>query len=228
MAKVIIKDVTPEEPITLIGEMIGPCYGSDTSNQTKNYNRGFNALKSGHFRTLEYADVWFILDGYSARVIREFYTHVGGAPTRTQASTRYINESDFEYYIPDAIDKNMSARNEYNKCMAEIQKTYQKMIDLYNIKKEDAANLLPLGMSTTVAVRMNARTLMTMAEQRLCIRAYKEYRELMKDLLDALGEYSEEWKTLVDEIMKCKCDKAGYCLEEFSCGKYPKKENLTD
>ena len=185
--------------------MIGPCYGSDTSNPEKNYKRGMNSIRAGHGRVLEYADVWFILDGYSARVIREFYTHVGGAPTRTQASTRYINESDFEYYIPDAIDKNMSAVLKILKSAARSGKC------------PEAHHL--------EAVR---RFCMLLEDYQRGIRRFRKLSLRMKDLLDALGEYSEEWKTLVDEIMKCKCDKASYCLEEFSCGKYPKKENLTD
>ena len=109
--------------------------------------------------------------------------------------------------------------------MDNIQDTYQALID-NGIPKEDAANLLPLGMSTTVAIRMNARTLMTMAEQRLCNRAYVEYRQLMRDIINALKEYSEEWQILCSKIMKCKCDKVGWCEEEFSCGKYPKKEDI--
>lgn len=226
MGQVIIKDVTLENPITLIGEMIGPCYGSDTSDSKKNYKRGMNSILAGHGRVLEYAEVWFILEGYSARVIREFYTCIGGAPTRTQASTRYINESNFDFYIPPAIEKDYNARDRYLCMMDEIKCAYKDLIETYNISKEDAANLLPLGMSTTVAVRMNARTLMTMAEQRLCNRAYVEYRQLMRDIITALKEYSEEWHVLCSTIMKCKCDKVGWCEEEFSCGKYPKKQDV--
>ena len=228
MAKVTILDSTITNPISYMGQCAGIAYGSDTSDPEKNYKRGLNCIKSGHYRMLEFCDIHFEVEGYSIRMCRELMRHVGDGLTTIQRSTRYCNESDFEYYIPDAVNKNMSARNEYNKCMKEIQKTYRKMTDLYNIKKEDAANLLPLSTCTTLAMKHNARTIMNMAEQRLCTRALKEFREFMKDLLDALGEYSDEWATLVDEIMMCKCDKAGYCLEEFSCGKYPKKENLTD
>lgn len=228
MGIVQIKNVTPKNPITLIGEMIGPCYGSDISDQKKNYKRGLNAISDGHFRALEYAEVWFILNNYSARVVRELYTHIGGAPTRTQASTRYINESNFKYYVPSKI-KNADKEwilDRYINTMNNIQDTYQTLID-NGISKEDAANILPLGMYTTVAIRMNARTLMTMAEQRLCNRAYIEYRELMQDLIATLSGYSEEWKTLCDIIMKCKCEKVGWCEESQCCSKYPPKENVS-
>ena len=45
MPKITIKDITPKNPISIAGEMIGPCYGSDTSNPEKNYKRGLNAIK---------------------------------------------------------------------------------------------------------------------------------------------------------------------------------------
>lgn len=228
MAKVTILDSTIKNPISYMGECAGIAYGSDTSDYEKNYKRGLNCVRAGHYRMLEFCDIHFQVEGYSIRMCRELMRHVGDGLTAIQRSTRYCDESDFEYYIPDAINNNMSARNEYNKCMKEIQTVYQKMIQLYNIKKEDAANLLPLGLSTTLAMKHNARTVMNMAEQRLCTRALKEFREFMIDLIDALANYSEEWDTLCTEIMNCKCDKVGWCEEEFSCGKYPKKENLTD
>ena len=224
MPKITIKDITPKNPISIAGEMIAPCYGSDTSNPEKNYKRGLNAIKDGHFRTLEYADVWFIMEDVSARTARQFYTHIGGAPTRTQASTRYINESNFKYYTPPYIKENLE--DDYDKIMSRIQEAYTDLIE-HGANKEDAANILPLGMMTTVSVRMNPRTLMTMAQQRLCTRTYHEYRQLMRDIIAALSNYSEEWKTLCGLVMKCKCDVVGYCCEGSSCGRYPKKDSAT-
>ena len=48
-----------------------------------------------------------VLQGYSARVAREWYTHIGGMPTRLQASTRYIDyEHGFDYIIPPSVENN--------------------------------------------------------------------------------------------------------------------------
>ena len=71
--------------------MAGVCYNANIENDEKNYKRGMDCIKSMHGRTTEFPDVYMVLDDYSARVIREFYTHIGGAPTRLQASTRYID-----------------------------------------------------------------------------------------------------------------------------------------
>lgn len=220
--KITINSVTPTNVITLIGECIGPCYGSDISNSEKNYKRGLNSVNAGHGRVLEYAEAWFTIEGYSARVIRELYTHIGGMPTRTQASTRYIEYGNFDYIIPPKIDKDPFLRDRYINVMYQISEGI-KDLEAWGVPKEDAANLLPLGMTTTVSVRMNARTIIDMAAQRMCNRAYWEYRDLMRDLIDALSNYSPEWKELM-KFAQCKCDKAGYCCEEYSCGKYPKKQ----
>lgn len=225
MRKIVIDEHTPKDPLTLIGQMVGPCYGSDTSDPEKNKKRGIQCIKDGHYRVLEYATVWFTVSGYSARWAREFYTHIGGSPTRTQASTRYINEGNFDCYTPPSINRDSGAKMEYELAITSIKLAYKRLVDL-GIPKEDAANILPLGMSTTVSCHFNARTLMTMVEQRLCNRALLEYREFMRDFLNELSDYSDEWKELCDLVMKCKCDKVGWCEEKFSCGKYPKKEDI--
>lgn len=63
-----------------------------------------------------------ILDGYSARVIREWYTHIGGSPTRLQASTRYIDyEHGFDYVVPPSIEKDEAASAGYKKVMTILQ-----------------------------------------------------------------------------------------------------------
>lgn len=73
-----------------------------------------DCLNSGHGRTWEYPQVYMILKGYSARVIRELYTHIGGGPTRLQAFTRYINyQKGFEYIVPPTVKNN----KETNGCI---------------------------------------------------------------------------------------------------------------
>ena len=103
MGKITILEETTKNPITLMGKRAGVCWGADITDDAKNYKRGLDCLVSGHGRVMEYVNVEMVLDGYSARVIREWYTHLGGAPTRLQASTRYINYENFEYIVPPKI-----------------------------------------------------------------------------------------------------------------------------
>lgn len=218
MSRVIIESETSKNPISLIGKMAGVCWNADTCDDEKNYMRGIDCLKSNHGRTLEYPQVYMVLDGYSARVIREFYTHIGGMPTRLQASTRYIDyEKGFDYVLPYSIAENSEAFKIYVDEMWNIAESMRKLQDL-GIPREDCAMLLPLGMETKVVVRTNLRNLLDMAEQRLCNRAYWEYRKLMQDIINALSEYSEEWEILSHYFMS-KCRKYGKCTEKRRCYK---------
>ena len=218
MGQIIIQEETTKNPITLIGKQAGVCWGGDVSDNEKNFKRGIDCLNSGHGRTFEFPDVYLILDGYSARVMREWYTHIGGTPTRLQASTRYVNyEKGFDYVTPHTIEKNPMAQNIYDNVMNEISIAMLTLMDDFGIPREDAAMLLPLGMSTKVVGKYNARTLIDMSHQRKCRRAYWEYRELFEDLEKSLSNYSEEWKLLVDNYFKPKCQVYGKCVEKNSC-----------
>ena len=108
--------------------------------------------------------------------------------------------------------------------MNNINKIISDLITNYNIPVEDATMLLPLAYSSKMVDKRNFRNVVDMVAQRTCSRAYWEYRNhLMKDYLEALREYSEEWKTLVDMTCKTKCEKVGFCKEKKSCGRKPKK-----
>ena len=223
MGSVIIQTYTCRNPITMIGVEAGICWGADTTDDRKNYLRGVDCLESGHGRTFEFPDVYLILDGYSARVIREWYTHVGGLPTRLQASTRYIDyEHGFAYVTPPSIADNVLAREVYDQMMSNIHH-HLEQLDALGIPREDSAMGLPLGMETKIVCKHNLRNLMDMSRQRMCSRAYHEYRRLFSVLCDQLGNYSEEWKYIVEHYFMPKCKIAGFCTEKYSCGLMPRK-----
>lgn len=223
MGKIIVLPETTKEPITLIGKRAGICWGADISDDTKNYNRGLDCIKSNHGRTLEYVNIELVLDGYSARAIREYYTHIAGSPTRLQASTRYINYKNFDYVIPPSVKK-FGGEEIYKETMDIISENCQKLEQL-GIPREDSAMLLPLGMSTKIVDKRNLRSFVDMSRQRECTRAYWEFREMFNDIKNALSELSNEWKYIIDTQFMPKCEYLGYCPEKKSCGRVPKKED---
>lgn len=228
MGTITILSETTKNPITLMGQRAGVCWGANVSDNEKNYKRGFDCIKSGHGRVMEYVNVEMIIDGYSAKVLREYYTHIGGAPTRLQASTRYIDYSKgdgFEYTTPPSISKDSEIEAEWHSLMLYINSKIQWFIE-HNIPVEDATMALPLAYSSKMVDKRNLRNLVDMSRQRMCSRAYWEYRELFKDICNALREYSDEWKWIVDNLFHAKCDEVGYCTETKSCGRKPKLETL--
>ena len=138
MGKVIIQNETVKNPITLIGRQAGICYGADITNDEKNFKRGLDCLAANHGRTLEFPDVYMVLDGYSARVIREWYTHIGGAPTRLQASTRYIKYwKGFDYITPPSIFADPYTNDVYKDCMEYIRICAEKLHEAEKLLMEE-------------------------------------------------------------------------------------------
>lgn len=222
---VTILNETTKNPITLMGERAGICYGSDVTNPAKNYKRGLDCIASQHGRVMEFVNVEVIIEGYSSRVIREWYTHIGGAPTRLQASTRYIDYKKFDFFTPKSISENNAALKAYNSAMAKIAESYKTLVEDLGIPREDAGNILPLGLSTKIVDRRNLRSYVDMAHQRLCARAYHEYRKLMHEIMDALRAYSDEWRVIVDTLFIPKCKYLHGCPEKNGCGLFKQPES---
>ena len=222
MGKITILPETTIDPISLMGRRAGICWGADITDSEKNYKRGLDCIKSNHGRAFEFVNIEAIIEGYSARVIREWYTHIGGSPTRLQSSTRYINYDNFEYIMPKTV-QTKEQKAWYNNAIDTISQTL-KSLEESGVKGEDIAMLLPLGMTTKIVDKRNVRNVISMAEQRMCSRAYWEYRELFNEYIKQLKLYSEEWATLIPMVMKPKCDVLGYCPEKYSCGRKPQKK----
>ena len=235
MGTIIIQKETTPDPISLIGREAGVCWGGNITDPARNYKRGLDCIVSGHGRTMEYPQIYMVLDGYSARVIRELYTHIAGGPTRLQASTRYIDyESGYDYVTPPSVAADPEALRVYEEANARISEALKRLEEL-GVPREDSAMLLPLGMETKVVLRTNLRNLIDMSHQRMCTRAYWEYRALMRDMVDALVAYGEkaagdtgtaavnEWAK-VTEFFVPKCELTGFCEEKKSCGRKPGRE----
>ena len=220
-----IFDSTDKFPLQKIGKMAGVCWNSPIDSPEKNIKRAKDCIISGHGRVLEYVDIELCISGYSARAIREYYTHIGGAPTRLQESTRYVNCEKFDYYLPQTAKKTDEVKKMYEECMDFIRQKYASLLDA-GVSKEDAANILPLGMFTKIVDKRNLRNMINLMNQRLCTRAYIEIRNLANEVKAALSEYSDEWKWICESLFVPKCDVSGFCTEAKSCGRRPKKETL--
>lgn len=225
MGTVTILPETPKDPLSLIGRRAGICWNADITNDEKNIKRGISCIESGHGRTMEFVDVHMIIDGFSARVMREYFRHIGGMTPYLQASTRYINYKDFDIIRPKSIESNKEALIEFNSTTKQLRETLENLKD-FGIPNEDVANLLPIGMTTKCVEKRNLRNIVDMSHVRKCSRAYHEFRlDLFPTIENELKNYSNQWEWIVDNLFKPKCEIYGYCDEEKSCGRKPKKEN---
>jgi len=218
-----IKEWTMKDPLNCIGFNAGCCWASPTDDVEKNVKRAIGCISDGHGRVEELPDVYVVLDKWSAKCLRELYTHIGGGPTRMQASTRYIDyEKGFGVVVPHSVAKNPEAMKVWEETIQHIQDGMTKLKEL-EVPKEDYTNLLPLAYESKMIWKVNLRTLINFMNMRLCSRAYWEIRELSNALKKALSEYSEEWKIIADLLFVPKCEPVGYCTERQCCGRKPKK-----
>ena len=228
MGTVSVLKYTTQNPISMIGEMAGLCWGSNVTNQEKNYARGLECIRCNHGRTMEFPQIYLLIDGYSARVMREIYTHIGGAPTRLQESTRYVDGSKFDYIVPPQIAKSEEAFEAYQDHMQRTRDLITQLTSAgIDLPREDVANLLPLGMESKMILRTNLRQFVDMSHQRLCSRAYWEFRDFMHEAIVQLDNYAVEWYTLSrkENLFVPKCEVLGYCPERYGCGRKEMKKN---
>lgn len=233
MMEIELLDGTTENPLQKMGYNAGVCWAAPLDDAEKNRKRAISCIKAGHGRVLEYVDVEMVISGASARCLRELYTHIGGSPTRLQSSTRYVSEEQgFGYYIPPKIENNAELKPIYEDGMELIQKTYNSLM-ARKATKEDAANILPLGMESKMVWKINLRALINFMNRRLCTRALKEIRDLSIEIKDRLAEKNDEWAWIAEnlfvptcEIYKYRNPNLVFCPEQQCCGKHKKIEDL--
>jgi thymidylate synthase (FAD) len=231
--KIELLDGTTEYPLQKCGYNAGVCWDAPLNDKDKNIKRAISCIKAGHGRVLEYVDIELVIDEVSARCLRELYTHIGGAPTRLQSSTRYVSEQDgFGYYTPPKIENNIANKTIFTEGMADIQKAYNGLLE-NGVTKEDAANLLPLGMDSKMVWKINLRALINFENKRLCSRALLEIRQLATEIKKQLAAKNEEWAWIADnlfvptcEIYKYRNPQLVFCPEQQCCGKHKKIEDL--
>lgn len=223
MGKVTVYSETTKFPLQLIGRTAGVCLGSNINDKERNIKRAKDCINSGHGRVLEWVEIHLLIDGYSARVMREFERHHIGA-SFLQQSTRYCEwKEDTAIVLPPSVNKVINENeSEYSKwCKGFID--WIDFLSEKGVPKEDIAMFYPLGMETKIVDKRNLRNLVEMSHKRMCTRAYWEFRQLMDDIVSELRKISDEWEWICDNLLVPQCKKLGYCPESKGCGKYKKR-----
>ena len=218
-------------PLQFIGRCAGICWNSPIDDPEKNIARAKDCIESDHGRVEEFPDITVVFDGYSARMMRELYTHIGGSPTRLQSSTRYVNEKNFKHYTPPSCQKD-GVKEIYEEAMQHDAEVYGKLIEL-GVPREDAANKLPLGMESKMVWKVNLRTLINFFNRRLCTRALKEIRDFTLEFKNVFKSVDDEWKWVADNLFVPSCEKYKFmnpalcfCHEKKGCGRHPYIKDL--
>lgn len=183
----------PESTIALASKL---CYsGRDVDELAADVdgkdNARFIAMLSdmGHYSPFEHASFTFAIEGVSRALLAQITRHrIASFSVRSQ---RYVNEGDFNYIVPPAIE-NLGAE-----AKAEYERQMQTMLGWYRDwqarlggtgegANEDARFVLPNACETKMIVTMNARELMHFFSLRCCFRAQWEIRKIAWDMLEAV------------------------------------------
>lgn len=217
-----------EHPLQLIGQCTGVCWGAPVNYPEKNKKRAVSCIKANHGRVLEFPEFIIVIDGYSARMMRELYTHIGGGPTRLQSSTRYVESTNLHVYTPPSCEGN----GDFEHAIIEIQQSYGDLLST-GVPKEDAANILPLGMESKMVWKGNLRMLINFMNRRLCTRALKEIRDFANELKKLLASVDDEWAWIAENLFVPSCEQykihnpeMKFCVEEHCCGRAPRISEL--
>jgi thymidylate synthase (FAD) len=184
-------------------------------------------VASGHESPLEHVKFTFAIEGVSRALTHQLVRH--RIASYSQQSQRYVKAENFNYIIPPTIEEDKALMNKFTAVMEDIQKNYDEMLEMFKQKgksgegaNQDVRFILPQAAETKIVVTMNCRELMHFFAQRCCTRAQWEIRALASKML----AMCKETLPAVFSGAGAKCVTLSYCPEskQFSCGKYPAKE----
>ena len=203
----------PDNMIKTIYTACRTCYSADTPlnifdkdlDEEKMMSLIKRVIGSGHYSTIEHIQVSFAISNISRACTHQLVRH--RHMSFSQKSQRYVKEKgQFDFLIPQTIEKNDELRQKFVDFMDEISKKYLEFTEA-GIPAEDARAVLPNACATSMVVSTNLRELIHVANLRLCTRAQYEIRMLVKGMSDALTE-KEPW---LKEYLVPKCERFGFC-----------------
>jgi thymidylate synthase (FAD) len=111
-------------------------------------------LKSGHHSVLEHATATFRIQGASRACTHQMVRH--RLTSVSQQSQRYVNEEDFAYIEPPAVQANPEAHELFVDFLEKARETYQRLQEI-GIENEDARFVLPNAVESEIVVSANFR-----------------------------------------------------------------------
>lgn len=230
-AKVTLIQYTPR-PDELIATAAKLCYAENSKSiferQPDEAKRFVRMLRRvGHMSPVEHVSFTYYVEGVSRALTHQLVRH--RIASYSQRSQRYVPHKEFDFVVPPQfIGKKVVERGEkrdavayFHETMLTLAERYAKLNEALGDKgessHEDARYVLPNACETKIFVTMNARELLHFFEERLCLRAQWEIREVANQMLDLAKEVCPA----VFEGAGPKCMRHTKCPEgKMSCGKF--------
>lgn len=190
-----------------------------------------HALESGHESVAEHVSFTFQVEGVSRVTEIQLVRH--RLASYSIQSGRYCMRGPTNYVFPksiaDAVENELMNGGGWSpkgglqdaiRCYERSLKDVTERMRKLGVPEEDIRYLYPQGLKTSIVVTMNARELRHFFEERCCVRAQWEIRELAERMLEEVRAVSS---TLFEDAGP-KCLRLGYCPEKKGCGLMKPKE----
>src|SRR4030042_3375616 len=123
-----------ENPLSLLYVAFRQCYASRWAGDMWEEDGGEErkaafireVVRSGHDSPLEHVKFTFAIAGVSRALTHQLVRH--RVASYSQQSQRYVNLTHFGYIIPPSIAGDATLRGEFERCMDEIQQSYQDLL----------------------------------------------------------------------------------------------------
>lgn len=162
-------------PIETIAKIASICYGSDPKNAMALVK---HLYRNGHTSVFEHIYFTFKIEEISRACLAQITRH--RHCSFTVRSQRYCDESEADFINPVQDLEDIRYTIFYD-MMCDNSKDY-KDLQKYGLKNEDARYILPNATCTELYLSCNLRELMHLANERMCMRAQWEIRELVKSM----------------------------------------------
>jgi thymidylate synthase (FAD) len=230
-AKVKLVSHSPN-PAQVIASAAKLCYAEQTDHlfaqEPSSAGKFVKMLKTlGHLSPLEHVSFTFYIEGVSRSMTHQLVRH--RLASYSQRSQRYVAHEDFDYIVPPQLKgkkikdhgKKIDAVEYFEETMKILAGRYRKLSKTLDQKgestNEDARYVLPNACETKIIMTMNARELLHFLEERLCLRAQWEIRNVANLMLDLVLPVLSS----VFEGAGPKCVRLKGCPEgKMTCGKY--------
>jgi len=179
-----------------------------------------------HLSPFEHADFTFSADGISRALSHQLVRH--RIASYSQESQRYVNYMKTEslpYIVPPSLANHPEARQIFDDAVQKTLEAYRLMVNA-GVAPEDARYIFPNAIETKLVFTMNARSLFNFFEQRCCLKAQWEIRQLAFDMLKAV-------RAVAPQIFRsagapCQFAIMPYCRENDSnCPQYKSMQKRT-
>ena len=195
-------NVNPDE---LCGLAASLCYNGNNPEKSLRH-----ALKTHHDSVTEHSSFTFKISGVSSSLLAQLTRH--RFFSFSVQSERYCGASP-KYVTPPSIENNAEALELWETTIKIIHDTYNRLVNDYNIPKEDARMIREKATTYNIIATANSRELMHFFELRCCARSQWEINALARNMLSCVKFVAP----LTFKDAGAHCDRYGFCPEGDKC-----------